>query len=596
MTQPIAQNTTLITLIADYESLATVDQYQQVLNDAAAGNVSNAVISGIENLTCDLQPLINKFSPPANTSPIWTDYLQTHMDEILPEDYSIFVQIYNQCQGYVSKVNEFISAANTANSYLGTTFTGVDALTSGGFSSVAGNLVALGNDFAAQGQVIDFANLNELGYPSRLLTNIRSAGNGYIGFQEQLIAAGFTENEIYRIGRDPGYDLTLTVERQIYTAMQNTVGTQLTDILEILDCTLTGITSLADLLDPAKIFPTSRGSLTAPTALGLVAIYQNNTTSLNDQFAGLGRNFSPATSQYLAAANAAVARSLNQIKNATGLTASAAAGLCANVELMTGLANVTSQTSALLPSAATTFNNLATGSGPGNLFVIGDFVGSVAGYPLNDYFPAVTSNVGNILAANVAYPLTSTDSGNLGVFTVMINTIAGDYDTGNTVVLPAPYGGTYGNINEALTALTSSAQSRLDSVNTVIAAQYTTDSANAQTAWTTMVDWIAREKTNQANASVNLAQITHQGPDLIFSWVQNFSSAAQDTQPGGANTVISGVIDSTSESGQMVEGALREARNINQLNNNGITPDNQIGSLTPMLLNVASLIGFPPGG
>ena len=168
---------------------------------------------------------------------------------------------------------------------------------------------------------------------------------------------------------------------------------------------------------------------------------------------------------------------------------------------------------------------------------------------------------------------------------MMINTIAGEYDVGNTVVLPSPYSGTYGNIDDALTALTGSAQSRLNSVNTTIAAQYATDAANAQTAWTAMVGWVAKEKTNLSNAGVNFSQLTRQGSDLVFSWVQNFSSAAQDIQTGGANTVISGVIDSGTETGQMIEGALREARNINQLNNNGVTPDSQIGSLTPMLLS-----------
>ena len=93
MTQPITQNPTLVTLIANYVNVSTVDRYLQVLTDAAAGNVSNAVISGIENLTCNFQPLIDKFSPPANTSPVWTDYLQSHMDQILPNDYSIFIQL-----------------------------------------------------------------------------------------------------------------------------------------------------------------------------------------------------------------------------------------------------------------------------------------------------------------------------------------------------------------------------------------------------------------------------------------------------------------------------------------------------------------------
>jgi len=47
----------------------------------------------------------------------------------------------------------------------------------------------------------------------------------------------------------------------------------LQDVLSILDCTLPNIATMADLLNPVKLFPTSYSSLTLPTPDGPVLIY-----------------------------------------------------------------------------------------------------------------------------------------------------------------------------------------------------------------------------------------------------------------------------------------------------------------------------------
>jgi hypothetical protein len=47
--------------------------------------------------------------------------------------------------------------------------------------------------------------------------------------------------------------------------------------------TTVGITTMADLLNPLKLFPNSYQSLTAPTANGPVAIYIDPAGSVNSQ-------------------------------------------------------------------------------------------------------------------------------------------------------------------------------------------------------------------------------------------------------------------------------------------------------------------------
>jgi hypothetical protein len=67
----------------------------------------------------------------------------------------------------------------------------------------------------------------------------------------------------------------------MYTAMTNITGNDLTQILSVMKVTTKGITSMADLLDPVKLFPNSFLSLTVPTKFGSRGIYINSTGSVN---------------------------------------------------------------------------------------------------------------------------------------------------------------------------------------------------------------------------------------------------------------------------------------------------------------------------
>jgi len=67
----------------------------------------------------------------------------------------------------------------------------------------------------------------------------------------------------------------------MYQAMTQITGTDLNQILSVLGVVTVGITTMADLLNPLKLFPNSFQSLTAPTANGPVAIYVDSVGSIN---------------------------------------------------------------------------------------------------------------------------------------------------------------------------------------------------------------------------------------------------------------------------------------------------------------------------
>jgi hypothetical protein len=67
----------------------------------------------------------------------------------------------------------------------------------------------------------------------------------------------------------------------MYTAMTQITDTALDQILTVMAVTTVGITSMADLLNPVKLFPNSFASLTVPTKYGSRGIYTNTTGSVN---------------------------------------------------------------------------------------------------------------------------------------------------------------------------------------------------------------------------------------------------------------------------------------------------------------------------
>jgi hypothetical protein len=67
----------------------------------------------------------------------------------------------------------------------------------------------------------------------------------------------------------------------MYQAMTQITGTKLALILSVLKVTTVGIETVADLLNPLKLFPNSYQTLTAPTANGPAPIYVESDGSIN---------------------------------------------------------------------------------------------------------------------------------------------------------------------------------------------------------------------------------------------------------------------------------------------------------------------------
>jgi hypothetical protein len=119
-----------------------------------------------------------------------------------------------------------------------------------------------GQDLIASGKVIDLSKLAAFGLPSVLLKTIKKYNAITQSLSLALLASELTVSSLDKIfaGSIP----TKHQEQQIYSAFLLIVGSDLNDVLVPLNCKTRGLTSLADLLNPMKLFPNSYMSLTVP--------------------------------------------------------------------------------------------------------------------------------------------------------------------------------------------------------------------------------------------------------------------------------------------------------------------------------------------
>ena len=353
----ITANTQLANNIAAYNSLAPIANLIYTIGQAA-GNVSLGIGTGtLANLKTLGANVAGNYCPalgdsvPSNVS--WTvgnagyaTTITTAASTYLGSgDFGKFAQAFGAAQGYISLTNNIINSAVNANStdYLGPTFSNMNNLITGDIAQVNLAFPAFGADLANIGCAIKFSRPELIGTPAGLLQNVAECGNILNGSTPCVTTAlktqGLTDQNISDLVNNNVQSLFnpegLTqnqfdiLQKRAYPALLNVTGDCLTDVLSILDTTTPGIATMADLLNPVKLFPTSFSSLTLPTPNGPVLIY-DETGAVNSVIVPILNSgaVSPTGCDELAKiipqANAAASRALQiafqQVKGITGVT------------------------------------------------------------------------------------------------------------------------------------------------------------------------------------------------------------------------------------------------------------------------------------
>jgi hypothetical protein len=275
---PIAANAALGNAISSYTSVGVVSRFLAITQ---SGYVNQNIVANIFPALTDAVP--SAFQSTLGNATM-TNTINSFNNRILGNgDIGKFEQVLASSQAFVSNTNQLIKTSLNANAVTNTTgFSGQDNVSTGGISSVSQAFSAFGADLAQLGNLIDLNNLNNLGNPDALLRQIDAVSSTTPALNTALLNAGIPASAIDNISTTTFTDQQ---QRLIYLAMTQITGTDLQQILNLLRVTTPHITTMADLLNPVKLFPRSFQTLTAPTASGLRGIYINSAGAVNSRLA-----------------------------------------------------------------------------------------------------------------------------------------------------------------------------------------------------------------------------------------------------------------------------------------------------------------------
>ncbi len=287
---------------ANYDSIPAIASLLATLDLAGTYGLANATITQIKTLgATNCAPLgasvpsayANTITPvqtaatiPATVDGGFAQFVLDTADKYLGNgDNSKFVSIYTSVASYQSQTTQLIYSTVNANQ-VAKEFTTMNDLITGNVTRVTLAIPAFAADLARIGQAISLAKLDQMGTPAGLLQQISLAANIVRGtlpsIETALREQGLNEDEIIRLCTPEQSTLNLSrsefnnLQSRAYEALGAITGTNLLEILNILDVTIQGLTSLQDLLDPLRLFTTSWTCLTVPTPSGPELIYQSD--------------------------------------------------------------------------------------------------------------------------------------------------------------------------------------------------------------------------------------------------------------------------------------------------------------------------------
>jgi len=315
-----------------------------------------------------------------------------------PNQYTEFVKTLQTCYSWSTVQNRKISSYANSTTFLRGTYSNINDLTT---SDVAGVNLAFkdfGNDLINLGRTIDLYTFSSFGLPSKFLHVLQTVGGLTEALKFAILYNGITPLELTDI-LQTGYTPSQEQEKRLYAAYLLVGGSDLEEILVVLNCATQGLISLADLLDPQKMLPNSYGSLTVP--VWDTTAVQSKTYSLvytgggvNPDIQNWGGYLEGILPGDLPKACGAFMYSLSQVKNINLMQFEKIAQVIANLELtskdlplLDGGGGIPGNSAAISSAMQTN----AFGSGPSGTYRFSDFFGAMSGIPYNTYWPQITA-------------------------------------------------------------------------------------------------------------------------------------------------------------------------------------------------------------
>jgi hypothetical protein len=295
----------------------------------------------------------------------------------------------------------------------------------------------------------------------------------------------------------------------------------------------------------------------------------------------------------IALANKALSVSMLQISGIASMNLPQFANTVSNVQTTYGLPLITNSTSAVPASSTDAIvSKLGVGTGTNGTITISDTMGTIAGVVSADALQNTisivsTMNLSNL--ANIYIDMTATANGSYG-----------DITSGPIIIPSGPANGTYDNLNAAFNGQEISGNigglglipATTSNVIPTIQSSYPNQTANLNTNWSNMAAQINLEKSTQADAGINFANLTPNSTSSIYSFVFSLPSYGKDTTVGGTSQFLESVADKTTIGGQAIIATLRQGQS--SLNSTGIKPSTSVPSTPTTLPPQANLLPAQP--
>lgn len=618
----------LTTAISTFNAASPVANFLTAVANYTAASFANATtLSSLLTIGNTTIPALGDSIPAAFTNLVAVSTVPAGFSGLIEQtgnnylgngDAGRFAQGFMAVQGYINSTNQFINSAVNAQTYLGPTFTNMDALITNSISDVNPDFGNFSVDLANQGNLTNLNDIRLYGTPAGLLRQLAAEGNmagGVFGpVQTPLLAAGLSVNEIQTLLAAPGTvsdNEYLRLQQLAYRGMANVTGTDLQQVLSILEVTTPNINSMTDLLDQTKIFPNSYTTLLTPTPQGPVPVYGTDGSvnmNLADNVSAylaspngcedLGKVIPPSQ----AVANKAVQVAFEQITNITNTTLPALADTIDTVSRNPWNINTPYLADAVVADAPAipTVGNLAQLT-PDTVFyraqqdvpagtninntdywlptTLGCGLSTMAGLPLiQAQTTPIDSSVASYFSSNIATGSgpdgtittcdvigTAIDHGNIAAqLTIATSAMA------NIVTLDAS---NIANINTAYLAIAGAANATVVVDNITRANGNITNiynNANAQVvsnvtvlnnAWSMIANVLSTEKTYQTDAGVDYTNLQAGEMVSTMGFVQQLPIYGTQTSSCGPAYFLAQVANTSVLGGQAIVGAMREGKN-----------------------------------
>lgn len=321
--------------------------------------------------------------------------------------YNCILNIFSQSSTYKNTQNSEIAGFVNSKTFMSGMFSNINDLTTSDIAGVNQAFNIWGTDLINTGRAIYLPDINKFGLPSSLLKNLQRNNVVTDALKLALVYSELSSTELNNIFSGT-YVPTTVQERKIYDAFLLVSGDDLhstsTGIMYGINCKTAGIETLADLLDPRKLFPNSANSLTLPTYSATTAsakiydfIYVNG--GVNSRITNWGDYIEGILPQDLTIACGAFSMTMQQIKNISSMDIQRFSQVVTNLELTNlglPLINSADGVPVNIQTADSMLANIALGSGNSNSYRQCDFYGSASGYPYANYFEIVSSIVSQL--------------------------------------------------------------------------------------------------------------------------------------------------------------------------------------------------------